>query len=1129
MKVIKILLVLAILFISISAVSAEGNFTALQEEIDSSTDSIEITQDYVYDNSTDYELDSGILINKSDFTINGNGNTIDGSNQARIFNITGTNITISNLIFINGFNSKMGGAIFAYENVNIIDCVFENNTAINGGAICLYMEGIILNCDFIKNIANTGAAIYFNKNGQVINSTFTSNIGSSAGAIYAKELNCENSDFENNTALNGAAVYTTGPFTLKTGKFINNKARNNGAIYCNNATEITDSTFYGNEAKWGGSIYSTLKAEIENSVFSNAKASYGAAIFGNHNLTVINSTFENLHANETAGAIGFKELNYFDIQNSTFINISSRKNGGAIYIDMGDEENGTSHITNTAFYDSSSDFGGALVQLSGEILIEDCKFENNTATYDGGAVYISDVTANIINTTFKENKLVYENFSCGGGFYSDNSETEVEDCEFIGNSFNGIYAYDSILTVNNTSFSDNTEAIHGVFIDYEIENVDLDNDTLFLNDTNYASNVYEIGKTIILINNTIDVENLPSRYDSRDWGWVSSVKDQGDLGSCWTFGNCGALESALLKATGIEYDFSESNMQNSMLQYSKYGFLNQHEGGLREEGLEYAISWFGMLPAEYDAYDELGKLSPLITSDKMIHIFDATFAGIRKNSTDNAAIKELILMCGSVTTGYYHNNNAYNAQTFSYYQNTKNNTNHAISLVGWDDNYPASNFLITPPGDGAFILKNSWGTGFGDKGYMYISYYDTSILNTTFAVGYNIENTENYTRNYQTDLGGGLEYRNNDGKIISYTNTYEAFTQELISAVGTYFDPNEDYKIEIYVNDELVHTENGTNDLAGYHTIKLSNEIPITGGDNFTVVMKKYSAYLLTGSRQHYLENVSFIDTGEGWEDIALSNKTFSLKVYTKDLPIYTEDLVKIYKNDSKFEAEIGAANETVTFEINGGSYNRISDENGTARMAINLGPGNYTIKTTYNNITVENTITVLPTLIADNLVKYFKNASQFYVSLIDGEGNPVAGVNITMNINGVFYNRTTNENGTAKLNINLAPGEYILTAIDPLTGLMMSYNITVLATLNATDLEMKYKDGSTFNVTVLDGQGKPLANAKVTFNINGVLYNRYSDSNGIAKLNINLMAGKYIITSDYDGMRIANTITIKD
>ncbi|MEE0024231.1 hypothetical protein, partial [Methanobrevibacter sp.] len=75
----------------------------------------------------------------------------------------------------------------------------------------------------------------------------------------------------------------------------------------------------------------------------------------------------------------------------------------------------------------------------------------------------------------------------------------------------------------------------------------------------------------------------------------------------------------------------------------------------------------------------------------------------------------------------------------------------------------------------------------------------------------------------------------------------------------------------------------------------------------------------------------------------------------------------------------------------------------------------------------------------------------------------------------------------------------------------------------------MKYKDGSTFNTLVLNGEGKPLANAKVTFNVNGVFYTKYSNSSGIAKLNINLMAGEYIITSEYDGMRISNTITIKD
>ena len=267
--------------------------------------------------------------------------------------------------------------------------------------------------------------------------------------------------------------------------------------------------------------------------------------------------------------------------------------------------------------------------------------------------------------------------------------------------------------------------------------------------------------------------------------------------------------------------------------------------------------------------------------------------------------------------------------------------------------------------------------------------------------------------------------------------------------------------------------------------------------------------------------------TDDVWKDLALKNMTTSLKVYTKDLAIYTKDLVKIYKNDSKFEADVGVANETVTFDVNGAKYARVSDENGTARIAINLNPGNYTIKTSFNGTAIENKITVLPTLIAQNLVKYFRNESQFHIALIDGTGKAVPDVNITMNINGVFYNRTTNENGTARLNINLNSGEYILTATDPLTGLMMSYNITVLPVLTASDISMTYRDGTQFKAKLVDGKGNPLENVGVTFNINGVFYIRYTDSNGTAKLNINLMAGEYIITSQYENAQISNKITV--
>ena len=124
-----------------------------------------------------------------------------------------------------------------------------------------------------------------------------------------------------------------------------------------------------------------------------------------------------------------------------------------------------------------------------------------------------------------------------------------------------------------------------------------------------------------------------------------------------------------------------------------------------------------------------------------------------------------------------------------------------------------------------------------------------------------------------------------------------------------------------------------------------------------------------------------------------------------------------------------------------------------------------------------------------------------------------------------MFYERKTDENAIARLNINLAPGEYIITSI--FGGFMVSNKITVLPILEAEDLVMQYRDGSTFDVILLNGQGNPLANAGVTFNINGVFYDRTTNENGVARLNINLMSGEYIITSSYNGCNIANKITI--
>ena len=251
---------------------------------------------------------------------------------------------------------------------------------------------------------------------------------------------------------------------------------------------------------------------------------------------------------------------------------------------------------------------------------------------------------------------------------------------------------------------------------------------------------------------------------------------------------------------------------------------------------------------------------------------------------------------------------------------------------------------------------------------------------------------------------------------------------------------------------------------------------------------------------------------------------------------IKANDLIKVFRNATQFNATFlddegnYLTNGTVvTFNINDKSYNRAVNEYGLAILTINLNPGKYII-TSINTVTGEklaNNITVISRISENrNITKYYKNATQYTVKIIGDDGKAVGkGEVVTFNINGIFYNRTTDENGIATLNINLPASNYIVTV--DYKGCRAANNITVLPVLNASDIAMKYLDETQFKVNLVDGQGKAYKDQFVTFNINGKYYNRLTDSNGQAALNIRLPPGEYIITSSFNGANIANKITV--
>ena len=281
-------------------------------------------------------------------------------------------------------------------------------------------------------------------------------------------------------------------------------------------------------------------------------------------------------------------------------------------------------------------------------------------------------------------------------------------------------------------------------------------------------------------------------------------------------------------------------------------------------------------------------------------------------------------------------------------------------------------------------------------------------------------------------------------------------------------------------------------------------------------------------------ENITAVDDTEtGDVDIdppsGINNTnivTYSKSSDTQEPIISSKDLSMYYGNGSRYEVSVynndgiikyqDNAKSLVIFNINGMNYTK-ELVNGKASIGINLNPGNYTITTFYpyaDKITTKiNNIEVLSTIQANDVVKFFRNGTQYYAKFLDGSGNPLVNGNVTFNINGVFYKKQTNASGIAKLNIALLPNEYILTAIHP-SGLMYGSNITVLSTVFGEDIVKFFRNGTQYYAKFLDDFGNPLVNGNVTFNINGVLYEKQTDSEGMAKLNINLLPGEYILTA---------------
>ena len=1312
----------------------------------------------------------------------------------------------------------LGGAVSTFCDLKLTNCTFINNTADSGGAFFSISNTIVDNCVFIGNSATQGGAICSGGNTEITNSKFITNDASEEGG----------------------AIYTLAPISIKNSVFEDNNALAAAAIYTNiNTTSISNTNFTSNRAKsYGGAIVS------ENGVLLN----------------LTNCIFVNDTARDSAGAI-YNKNTTVEIKNSNFTNCTAVF--GAAICDLDSE----SSIFNSNFDSNTAVKGGAIYKVYNDIIIFESNFNDNEA-YDGGAIYFDDIyTANITDSVF-----------------DSNSASQGSDIYYVGDD-DGIFL--SNVTTNNVS---------GV---------------KFINFTTTASDLiyYLINETPVVIED---------RYDMRDYGLLTDVKDQKLEGNCWAFASIAALESCVIKANGTVLDLSESNMKNLIASYSDHGsyYSETNMGGNFFTAAGYLASWLGPVYEEVDPYSS-NVLS--LISNASFHVQDVITLP-RSSYTDNDPIKEAILKYGAVVTGMAFDESFIASDNVSYYSYGESPRNHAVTIVGWDDNYSKDLFSKTPAGDGAFIVRNSWGPTWGEDGYFYVSYYDENFaeINNPFdTYTFLLNSTSHYDKNYQHEITMHNAFAFYSDTIY-IKNIFVGESDELITAVSTYFGDPVDYELTITINNETKYTQNGTGSY-GYHTLPLSKNIPIKEGDVFEIMFKlttvdgsnmtvnvalasantrynssnrsffkesledewmdeaadekvilpikaftvygklnttlnvtgldnnftintnytisasvydqygelindgnitfivgdenttvaikdgvasttvsfeeagDYDVSVIYNEDSYYatsnvsdvieiepletalslslnttdlivgdsvtitanvnttrgkiyfyvndvlkeeidvdeegnavlvLENLTYgtynvtanytdekgtylnssnktdfivnkievtldvdnvtlnynddasLDVTVSYDNETLSNITVNINynnetvtlttdengsvslplndwdvasynvtvsidndvfggeknitvdvnkapttinsevtdifnstaiisfdinttanvtpegsvnvtvyknetvVYNTTVPLnesefiipditegdYTVDFVyegndvlanttsqlnftaedivtradnltKYYGSPDKFEITVYnlngtiAANKTAVLNINGVNYTRTTNENGTVFLAINLPAGEYNITVTVDNETTNRNVTVLPTIMSEDVVKMFKNGTQYTATFLDAEGNYLPnGTVVEFNINGIFYKRTIKgDNGTATLNINLPAGEYIVTAINNVTGDKCANNIKVLSLITENEDLVKYfKNDSQYVVKILDDNGNPVgAGENVTFNINGQLYNRKTNESGYAKLNINLPQGTYIITANYKGCVVANNITV--
>lgn len=482
------------------------------------------------------------------------------------------------------------------------------------------------------------------------------------------------------------------------------------------------------------------------------------------------------------------------------------------------------------------------------------------------------------------------------------------------------------------------------------------------------------------------------------------VRDQGKYDTCWAFSAIGLAELDLI----ADNQTADKSIDLSELQLAYFTYNNaedplggtfgdslnimNHKNYLTMGGnLDFAsrtlLQWEGVTDENRVPY----ALAPTTTTLAKSYAFDQDVAhlqnvyiiNIHKNATQ---VKREIMQHGSAGLGLYMDGTA-NYVGSAVYAETGENvatyycptssvaSNHAVNIVGWDDNFPASSFKNKPAGNGAWLCRNSWSdkTENSINSYFWLSYYDKAIEDAAWI--FDFESADNYDYNYQYDGGADV------GKLLGISTSANIFKakkadNELVKAVSISLskDANVPYTIRVYTNLTNLHNPksgvlaakvSGTTTYAGTHTIRLDKAVSVPKGTYYAVVvnLQKSGAGLdmeyavsdssLT-SRVYCDYNQSFLYRYGSWEDVADVSTSYGGRIGNICIKAYADNAGTSIGAVKNIKAVRSAKNAvriswSKTAGAKGYEIYQASSKNGTYKKIATTTSANYKIKTTSN------------------------------------------------------------------------------------------------------------------------------------------------------------------------------------